>query len=65
MWGMTLLLVFIVVAALVAFKGWLIMLLWGALAPLFGAATIGFGTAVLVGMALGVVGSYFRSPSRR
>lgn len=51
----------VLIALTVAFNAWVIMVLWGALASVFGFATIGFGTAVLVSLALTVVGSFFKN----
>lgn len=44
----------------VIFWGWVIMLLWGAIAGALGYSTIGFGTACLIGLALAIVGSFFK-----
>lgn len=52
---------FIAVAvAVVALNSFIIMILWGAIASAFDASTIGYGTAVLISLALGVVGNFLR-----
>lgn len=40
-------------------SAWVIMVVWGALASHFDFDTIGFGTAILVGLALSIVGGFF------
>jgi hypothetical protein len=54
-----------VVVGVVCLNAWIIMVLWGALGSIFEFGTIGFGTAVLVGIALSVVGGFFRSATSR
>ncbi len=46
-----------------AISGWIIMLVWGGLASAFNFQTIGYGTAILVSIALSIVGGAFRSVS--
>lgn len=52
------------IVALIALSmlgAWVVMVVWGALALTFGFRTIGFGTAVLVCIALSIVGGYFKN----
>lgn len=53
-------LVLAVILAIVALQAWFIMLVWGSLASVFGFQTISYGTAILIGAALSIVGSFFR-----
>lgn len=51
------------VAAVVAFNGWWLMLLWGAIAGAMGWQTIGYGTAVLISLLLAFIGGFFKRAS--
>lgn len=55
---MPVLAVALVVAALVAFWAWVVMVIWGALALTFGLQTIGYGTSFLVVAALSIIASF-------
>ena len=55
---MPVLAVALVVAALVAFWAWVVMVIWGALALTFGFQTIGYGTSFLVVAALSIIASF-------
>jgi hypothetical protein len=48
-------LILVLAVVLSVVNAWLIMVVWGALALTFGFVTIGFGTAFLVSIALGLV----------
>lgn len=52
--------VLLALAVILALNGWIIMLLLGAILPAFGVSTVGFGTSVLIGVGLTIVGSYFK-----
>jgi hypothetical protein len=50
----------IAIGLVLAFNGWVIMLLWGAIAGALGWQTLGFGTSVAAGALLAVIGSFFK-----
>jgi hypothetical protein len=52
----------ILIAAIVLIDAWLVMLLWGALAHIFGWSTfLSFGESVIVTMALSLLGGFFKT----
>lgn len=53
--------IIVIVVGSIALSAWIIMLLWGALAHAFDFSTISFKVAVLVSLALSLVGSFFKS----
>ena len=45
---------------LLALQGWIVMVVFGAVASIFGWSTISFAQGVVVGVALSILGSFFR-----
>lgn len=59
----TIAIIIILAPLLVALNAWPIMVIWGALASHFGFGTIGFDTAMLIALALMLVGGFFKGSS--
>lgn len=53
--------VILLVVAVLALNAWIVMVVFGAVASIFGWPTLAFTEAVIVTIALGVVGSFFKS----
>ena len=45
----------------VLFNGWIVMVVFGALASIFGWSTISFTQGIIVGVVLSLLGSFFKS----
>lgn len=49
----------------VCITGGIVMLIWNALAVYFGFKVITFGVGILISLALGIIGSYFKSTIKK
>lgn len=52
--------IILVFATLWTLQAWVVMVLWGAIAPIFGFSTISFWTAIIITIAMNFIGGIIR-----